>query len=99
MTAAAEEAMKTKPDAEPYSLHDLTYSLTDAAGPKSYPICGFTYAMLFAKQPKDKGTVIVEFLKWATTDGQAMTAELSYAPLPEELRKKIQEKLGQVKFE
>jgi phosphate transport system substrate-binding protein len=93
VTAAADEVIKTKPDKEPYSLHDLTYSLTDAAGAKSYPISGFTYAVLFAKQPKDKGPAIVEFLKWATTEGQAFTSELSYAPLPDELRKKIQEKL------
>ena len=46
-----------------------------------------------------KGQVIVEFLKWATADGQTFAGELSYAPLPDELRKKIQEKLGQVKFE
>lgn len=99
VTAAAEEAMKTKPDAEPYSLHDLTYSLTDADGKKSYPICGISYAVLFAKLPKDKGPVIVEFLKWATTDGQTFAKDMDYAPLPDELRKRVQEKLGQVKFE
>ncbi len=99
VTAAAEEAMKVKNDAEPYSLHDLTYSLTDADGKKSYPICGISYAILFAKLPKDKGPVIVEFLKWAASDGQQYAKEMDYAPLPEELRKKVQEKLGQVKFE
>ena len=99
VTAAAEEAMKTKPDAEPYSLHDLTYSLTDADGKKSYPICGISYAILFTKLPKDKGPVIVEFLKWATTDGQSFAKELEYAQLPDELRKRVQEKLGLVKFE
>jgi phosphate transport system substrate-binding protein len=99
VTAAAEEAMKTKPDAEPYSLHDLTYSLTDADGSKSYPICGISYAVLFAKLPKDKAPVIVEFLKWATTDGQSFAKEMEYAPLPEELRKRVHEKLAQVKFE
>lgn len=99
VTAAAQEAMKTKPDQEPYSLHDLTYSLTNADGPKSYPIAGISYGILFAKQPKDKGPVLVEFLKWATTDGQKFANELDYAPLPDELSKKIQEKLGEVKFE
>jgi len=99
VTAAAAEAMKQKPAAEPYSLSDLTYSLTDADGKASYPICGLTYAVLFAKQPKDKGPVIVEFLKWATTDGQAFARELDYAPLPDELRQKIAEKLASVKFE
>ncbi|MCI0705440.1 MAG: phosphate ABC transporter substrate-binding protein PstS, partial [Planctomycetia bacterium] len=99
VTAAAAEALKMPPDKEPYSLHDLTYSLTDADGKTSYPICGISYGLLFAKQPKDKGPVIVEFLKWATTDGQVFAKDMDYAPLPDELRKKIGEKLGQVKFE
>ncbi|HJZ60008.1 MAG TPA: extracellular solute-binding protein, partial [Gemmataceae bacterium] len=97
--AAAEEAMKTKPDAEPYSLHELTYSLTDAAGAKSYPICGISYAVLYAKLPKDKGPAIVEFLKWAVSDGQQFARELEYAPLPADLQKKAQERLGQITFE
>ncbi len=99
VTAAAAEAMKAKQDKEPYSLHDLTYSLTDADGAKSYPISGISYGIIFAKLPKDKGPALVEFLKWATTDGQKFAKELDYAPLPEELSKKIQEKLGQVTFE
>ncbi|HEV3436805.1 MAG TPA: phosphate ABC transporter substrate-binding protein PstS [Gemmata sp.] len=97
--AAAEEAMKIKPTEEPYSLHELTYSLTDAAGAKSYPICGISYGILFAKLPKDKGPTIVEFLKWAVTDGQQFAKELEYAPLPADLQKKVQERLGQVTFE
>jgi phosphate transport system substrate-binding protein len=99
VTAAAEEVMKTKPTDEPYSLHELTYSLNDAAGEKSYPICGISYAVLYAKQPKDKGHVIVDFLKWAVSDGQKFAQELEYAPLPAELQKKAQERLGQVQFE
>ena len=97
--AAAEEAMKAKPTEEPYSLHELTYSLTDAAGAKAYPICGISYAILYAKQPKDKGPVIVEFLKWAVADGQNFARDLEYAPLPAELQKRAQERLGQVTFE
>ena len=97
--AAAEESMKVKPAEEPYSLHELTYSLTDAAGAKSYPICGISYGILFARLPKDKGTTIVEFLKWAVSDGQNYAKELEYAPLPSDLQKKVQERLGRVTFE
>jgi phosphate transport system substrate-binding protein len=91
--------MQLPPTTEPYSLHELTYSLTDAPGEKSYPICGISYAVLFARQPKDKGPEIVEFLKWATTDGQQFARELEYAPLPIELQKKITDRLGQITFE
>ena len=70
VTAAAESAMAVKQDKEPYSLHPLTYSFTDADGDAAYPIVGASYAIFFKKLPKDKGPVIVEFLKWVG-DGRA----------------------------
>jgi phosphate transport system substrate-binding protein len=99
VTSAAVEAIKTKPTEEPYSLHDLTFSLTDTAGAKSYPICGISYAIFYSKLPKGKGEAAIAYLKWAVTDGQAFAKELEYAPLPEELRKKAADRLGQVIFE
>lgn len=99
VTATAEEALKLKHNAEPYSLHDLTYSLTDVPGAQSYPICGMSYAILFAKQPNGNGPIIVEFLKWATTDGQRFCRAMDYAPLPDILRQKIHEKLAQVTYD
>lgn len=99
VTAAVETAMKVKQEKEPYTLHPLAFSFTDADGDASYPIVGASYAMLFAKQPKDKGQVIVDFLKWVVADGQKLAAELHYAPLPAELTKKANELLGTVTFE
>ncbi len=99
VTAAVDSAMKVKQDKEPYSLHPLSFSFTDAEGEAAYPIVGASYAILFKKQPKDKGPVIVEFLKWAVSDGQKVATELHYAPLPAELTKKAQELLGAVTIE
>lgn len=99
VTAAVEAAMKVKQDKEPYSLHPLAFSFTDADGDAAYPIVGASYAMLFKKQPKDKGMVIVEFLKWVVADGQQFAKDLDYAPLPGDLTKKAQELLGTVTFE
>jgi phosphate transport system substrate-binding protein len=98
-TAAVDAAMKVKQDKEPYSLHPLAFSFTDADGDAAYPIVGASYAMLFQKQPKEKGQVIVEFLKWVVADGQKFATELDYAPLPAELTKQAQELLGGVTFE
>lgn len=98
-TAAVEAAMKVKPNEEPYSLHPLTFSFTDAEGDAAYPIVGASYAIFFKKQAKDKGPVIVEFLKWVVADGQKFASELDYAPLPADLTKKAQELLGTVTFE
>jgi len=99
VAAAAEAGMATAPTKEPYTLHELTYSLTDTDGDKAYPICGISYAILYKKQPKDKGKIIVDFLKWATTDGQKYSNDLGYAPLPDELRKKIHARLDQVQLD
>jgi phosphate transport system substrate-binding protein len=99
VTAAVEAAMAVKQGKEPYSLHPLAFSFTDAEGDAAYPIVGASYAILFKKQPRDKGPVIVEFLKWVVADGQKFAAELDYAPLPAGLTKKAQEVLGAVTFE
>lgn len=99
VTAAVEAAMKVKQDKEPYSLHPLAFSFTDADGDAAYPIVGASYAMLFKKQPKDKGPTVVAFLKWVVADGQKFATEKDYAPLPADLTKKAEELLGAVTFE
>ena len=43
---AAAAAMTNKPTAEPYSLHDLTYDLTDADGAESYPIAAMSFGRM-----------------------------------------------------
>jgi phosphate transport system substrate-binding protein len=99
ITAAAAATLGTKPTAEPYSLHDLTYSLTDADGAESYPISGISYALLYQKQNSTKGRVLVEFLRWATgPDGQKLATERNYAPLPEGLVKQIHAKLDTIEL-
>jgi phosphate transport system substrate-binding protein len=99
VTAAVAAAMKVKPEKAPYNLHPLAFSFTNADGEGSYPIVGASYAMLHLKQPKDKGPVLVEFIKWVVSDGQKYAKDLDYAPLPEDLTKKATELLGTVTFE
>ena len=77
---------------------DLRVSIVNAEGETSYPIAGFTYVLLYTEQ-KDaqKGKVLVDFLDWATHDGQKLTVDLHYAPLPAEIVKKAEAKLATVK--
>ncbi len=76
VTAVADGAAPTMPD-------DFRVSITNAPGDASYPIASFTW-LLFYETPKDtvQAAAMVEFLKWALTDGQAFAAELGYSPLP-----------------
>jgi phosphate transport system substrate-binding protein len=62
---------------------DFRVSITNAPGKGVYPISSFTWILLY-QNPTDKqrGRVMVDFMKWALTDGQKDAAPLGYAPLP-----------------
>jgi phosphate transport system substrate-binding protein len=69
---------------------DYRVSITNPGGKTSYPIAGFTY-LLVHKDAKDKakGTALVNFLRWAITDGQTLATPLDYAPLPRSLQERV----------
>jgi phosphate transport system substrate-binding protein len=68
---------------------DFRVSITDPDGKESYPVSGFTY-LLVHRDAKDKakGTAIINFLRWALTDGQGLASALDYAPLPKPVQQK-----------
>lgn len=76
VTAAAAAEADRMPD-------DFRVSITDATGPGAYPIASFTWLLVY-QDPKEKAQarVMVDFMKWALTDGQQRAAALGYAPLP-----------------
>jgi len=47
-------------------------------------------------QDKEKAKAIVNFLKWAETDGQKYTKDLYYAPLPKEVVKLVEKKISTI---
>jgi len=77
---------------------DFRVSITNAPGKDTYPIASFTW-LLIPNPSKDraKGKIIADFLNWMVEDGQKMTADLSYAPLPEGVEAKVKETIKQVK--
>jgi phosphate transport system substrate-binding protein len=78
---------------------DFRVSITNAPGKGVYPISSFTW-MLFYENPKDKARarVMVDFFKWALTDGQKYCAGLGYAPLPREIVELEMKALGKIKL-
>jgi phosphate transport system substrate-binding protein len=76
---------------------DFRVSITDAPGKTAYPISSFTW-LLIPAQSKDakKGTILADFLKWMVADGQKMTNDLSYAPLPASVVDKVKGTIQQV---
>jgi phosphate transport system substrate-binding protein len=77
---------------------DFRVSITNAPGKDAYPISSFTW-LLIPAQSKDaaKGKILADFLNWMVTDGQKMTAALSYAPLPESVVQKEKDAIKQVR--
>jgi phosphate transport system substrate-binding protein len=76
---------------------DFRVSITNAPGKTAYPISSFTWLLIPtpAKDPK-KGKIIADFLDWMVTDGQKMTSQLSYAPLPDSVAEKVKAAIKQV---
>jgi phosphate transport system substrate-binding protein len=76
VTAAAAGAAANMPA-------DFRVSVPNAPGADAYPIASFTWLLLH-EQPSNKAQarVMVEFLRWALTDGQKYARDLGYAPLP-----------------
>jgi phosphate transport system substrate-binding protein len=91
VTAAAAAAAGQMPP-------DFRVSITNAPGKGVYPISSFTWILLY-ETPKDKakGKAMVDFMKWALTDGQKYAGDLGYAPLPEAVVKLEIAALGKIK--
>jgi phosphate transport system substrate-binding protein len=89
VTAAA-ASMKSMPA-------DFRVSITNAPGKDAYPISSFTW-LLIPQKSKDaaKGKMIADFLNWMLDSGEKMTAELTYAPLPQSVVDKVRAAIKQV---
>jgi phosphate transport system substrate-binding protein len=65
---------------------DLRFSIVNASGENSYPLCTGTWLLAYKNMPDlAKATALTRLLRWATTDGQAVNADLNYAPVPNEI--------------
>jgi phosphate transport system substrate-binding protein len=83
-SAAAAGAAKAMPE-------DFRVSLVDAPGEDAYPIAGLTWLLVYRDQRDPaKGKAIVSFLKWAIHEGQKMSPELLYAPLPKPVVEQVE---------
>ena len=78
---------------------DFRFSMTNAPGKDAYPIAGATWLLVYQQQ-KDatKGKKLVEFLKWALTDGEKMAKDLQYAPLPESVQQRVLKQISEIKL-
>lgn len=77
-------------------------SIVNAAGEGSYPICGFTYLLVYEDlaylNNPEKARALVRFLKWALTEGQSHAPALHYTPLSEPLQAKALRLVKQIRY-
>lgn len=78
---------------------DFRFSMVNPPGAKAYPIAGATWLLVYQNQ-KDavKGKKLVEFLRWAFNDGEKMATTLDYAPLPENVIKRVLARVDEIKY-
>jgi len=76
---------------------DFRVSITDAPGADAYPVSSFTWILL-PKQAPDaaRARTLLDFIWWATHDGQRFASELDYAPLPERLVPLVEARLRSI---
>jgi len=82
---------------------DFKVSIVNAAGADSYPICGYTYLLVYEDLSylKDKALAqaLVDYIQWCETSGQDVAAANGYAKLPKDAQDKVLAKLKTIVFD
>lgn len=84
---------------------DTKVMLTNSSDPNAYPICGFTWLIIYKDQKYDGRTLAqaeatVKLLSWMIEkDAQAIAQQVQYAPLPEKAVTQAKAILGSVVYE
>lgn len=80
----------------------LSANTLDAEGEGSYPVASLTYLIVYkdlkSVKSREQAQEVVNFLWWATHDGQKFAPKLNYAPLAPEVQKKVEEALSGLTF-
>jgi phosphate transport system substrate-binding protein len=78
---------------------DYRVSIVNAPGREAYPISSFTWILVYANQTDaTKGKNLIDFLRWAFNQGEALASSLDYAPLPANMVSQLDKRLTTVKF-
>ncbi len=85
---SAEAAAKTLAAVE--LPENLVKFIDDPEGESSYPIVSYTWIMAYKQyESADKAKALKDVLKWGLTDGQKLSDQLGYVPLPPEVVTKV----------
>ena len=89
-TVAADAAQKP-------AITPADFSIVNQPGASSYPISGYSWALVYTRQPSQAtGQTLVTMLDWLTHDGQAYAAANGYVPLPSQIQQLARTMLQQI---
>lgn len=78
---------------------DFRFSMVNAPGADSYPIASVSWMLVFQDQHgADAGKLLVAFIRWAETEGQKISPDLDYAPLPANIVHRVLTRLDDIKY-
>ena len=79
------------------NISATNFSIVNEPGPNSYPISGYSWALVYVHQPNQNiGTALVNLIEWLTHDGQAYAASIGYVALPKNIQALAHSSLDQV---
>jgi phosphate transport system substrate-binding protein len=83
--------------AQKLGITPADFSIVNQPGPSSYPISGYSWALINTRQPNQAtGQALVTMLDWLTHDGQASAAANGYVPLPSQIQQLARTMLQQI---
>jgi phosphate transport system substrate-binding protein len=81
----------------------IAADIWNQAGDEAYPIASFTYLIVYKDlnnvKSKEQAAALVDFLRWAVNDGQAISPTLDYAPLASGVKQKVMEAISHITYQ
>jgi phosphate transport system substrate-binding protein len=79
---------------------DMKIMITNSSNPDAYPICGFTWILVYVNQTdKARGETLVNMLWWAIHDGQQYGTALDYASLSSAAVAKAEKEIMSINYQ
>jgi phosphate transport system substrate-binding protein len=71
--------------------------LVNPPGTQSYPIASFTWLLISPERLGPERTrTLLEFIRWALSDGDQLAATMGYVALPQETTRRVLARLDEI---
>jgi len=81
----------------------LAVNIWNQPGDDAYPIAAFTYFIVYKDlayiKDRQKAEALVDFITWATSDGEKIASQLDYAPLAAPVQEKVKGAIASLTYE